>query len=81
MYVDNIKVFTKNEKELETLIQTIRIYSQDLEIEFGCEKCVIMIMKNGKRESTEEIVNKIKNALECSEIRKTTCTCEYWKRR
>ena len=30
MYIDDIKLFAKNEKELETLIQTIRIYSQDI---------------------------------------------------
>ena len=27
--MDNIKLFAKNEKELETLIYTVRIYSQD----------------------------------------------------
>ena len=27
--------FAKNEKELETLIQTVRIYSQDIGMEFG----------------------------------------------
>ena len=31
MYMDDIKLFAKNEKELETLIQTVRIYSQDME--------------------------------------------------
>ena len=29
MYMDDIKLFAKNEKELETLIHTIRIHSQD----------------------------------------------------
>ena len=28
MYMDDIKLFAKNEKELETLIQAVRIYSQ-----------------------------------------------------
>ena len=28
MYIDDIKLFEKNEKELETLIHTVRIYSQ-----------------------------------------------------
>ena len=28
MYMEDIKLFAKNEKELETLIQTMRIYSQ-----------------------------------------------------
>ena len=48
MYMDNIKVFAKNEIELETQIHTVRIYSQDIGIEFGIEKCTILIMKSGK---------------------------------
>ena len=35
-----IKLFAKNEKELETLIHAVRIYSQDIGIEFGIEKKV-----------------------------------------
>ena len=30
MYMDDIKRFAKNEKELKTLIQTVRIDSQDI---------------------------------------------------
>ena len=29
-HMDDIKIFAKNEKELETLIQTVRIYSLDM---------------------------------------------------
>ena len=35
MYMDDIKLFAKNEKELERLIHAVRIYSQDGEMEFG----------------------------------------------
>ena len=38
MYKDGIKVFAKNEKELKTVIQTIKIYSQDIGMEFSIEK-------------------------------------------
>ena len=38
MYMDDIKLFSKNEKELETLIHAVRIYSQDIRMEFGIEK-------------------------------------------
>ena len=55
IYMDVIKVFTKNEKELETLIQTIRIYSQDRGMEYGIEKSTMLKMRNRKRESTEKI--------------------------
>ena len=39
MYMDDIKLFAKNEKELETLINAVRIYSQDIGMEFGTEVC------------------------------------------
>ena len=55
MYMDNIKLFAKNEKELETLIQIIRIYNQEIGMEFGQEKWVMFIMKSGKRQIIERI--------------------------
>ena len=62
MYMDDIKLFTKNEKELETLIHTIRINSQDIGMEFGIEKCALLVMKSGKRHLTDgiELPNKNK---------------------
>ena len=48
MYIDNIKLFAKNDKELETLILAVRIYSPDRGMEFGVEKCPILIMRSGE---------------------------------
>ena len=53
MYMDDIKLFAKNEKELETLIYAVRIYSQDIGMEFGMGKCVMLVMKSGKRHMTD----------------------------
>ena len=55
MYMDDITLFAKNEKELEILIHTIRIYSQDIGMEFGIEKCALLVMKSGKRHLTDGI--------------------------
>ena len=55
MYMDDIKLFVKNEKELETLIQTLRIYSQDIGMEFDIEKCAMLVMKSAKRYITERV--------------------------
>ena len=55
IYMDDIKLFTKDEKELETLIQTVRIYSQDIGMEFGVEKCAMLVRKNRKRHMTEGV--------------------------
>ena len=41
MYMDDIKLFARNEKELETLKHAVRIYSQDIGMEFGIEKCAL----------------------------------------
>ena len=55
MYMYDINLFVKNEKELETIIHTVRIYSEDIGMEFGIEKCVMLVMKSGKRHLTDGI--------------------------
>ena len=47
MYMDDIKLFTKNEKELET-DRNDQICSQDIEMIFHKEKCAMLIKKSGK---------------------------------
>ena len=51
--MDDIKLIAQNDKELETLIHTVRIYSQDIGMEFGIEKCAMLVMKSGKRHMTD----------------------------
>ena len=48
MYMDDIKLFVKNEKELKTQIHAVRIYSQVMGMEFGIEKCAMLVMESGK---------------------------------
>ena len=55
MYMDDIKLFAKKEKELETQIQAVRIYSHDIGMEFAIEKCAILVMKSGKRNLTDRM--------------------------
>ena len=55
MYMDDFKLFAKNEKEMETLIYAVRMYSQDIGMEFGIEKCAMLVMKSGKRHMTDGI--------------------------
>ena len=55
MYMDDIKIFAKNEKQLEARIYTVKKYSQDIGIEFDIEKCALLVMKSGKRHLTDGI--------------------------
>ena len=59
MYVDDIKLFAKNEKELKTLIRTVRIYSQEIGMEFAIEKCTMLIMRS--RDTTHDGRNRTTN--------------------
>ena len=51
--MDDNKLFAKKEKELETLIHAVRIYTQDIGMEFGIEKCALLVMKSGKQDLTD----------------------------
>ena len=53
MYMDDIKLFAKNQKELETLIHAFRIYIQYIGMEFSIEKCAMLVMKSGKQHMTD----------------------------
>ena len=55
MYMNDIKLFAKNENELETLIRAVRIYSQDIGMEFSIEKCAMLVMKSGKRHMNDRM--------------------------
>ena len=53
MYMNDIKLFAENQKELESLKQAKRKYSQDIGMNFGIEKCTMLIIKSRKRHMTE----------------------------
>ena len=48
IYMDDIKMFAKNEKRTEKANKIIRIYCQDIGIKLDVEKCSMLIMKSGK---------------------------------
>ena len=79
MYIDDIKLFTKYEKELEPVIHAVRIYSQDIGMEFCMEKWAMLVMKRGKRHITGEWSYQIKTRLQCSEKTKPINTWASWR--
>ena len=60
MYMDDITLFAKNDREFETLIQTVKIYSQYIGMKFGIEKWTMLVMKSGKQHVTEKTNGRIK---------------------
>ena len=48
LFMDDLKLFSKNEEQIESLIQTTHIFSTDIGMGFGIEKCGVLILKRGK---------------------------------
>ena len=48
MFMDDIKMLGKGTKEIDTLVQTVRIISGDIRMEFGIEKCALVNIQRGK---------------------------------
>ena len=55
MYLDDIKLFAKNQKEMETLIQTARIKKRGRRDGIWLIKYTMLIMRSGKWYMTERI--------------------------
>ena len=55
MFMDDIKLFGRSTKEIDTLVQTVRIVSGDIRMEFGIEKCAHFNIQRRKVTRTEGI--------------------------
>ena len=55
MFMDDIKIYGKDAKNLEVLVQTIRIITEDMRMEFGIDKCGMVNLVKGKTIQTEGI--------------------------
>ena len=38
LFMDDLKLYSRNEKGLNSLVQTLRVFSEDIRMEFGTEK-------------------------------------------
>ena len=45
LFIDDLKLFAKNEDQIDSLVNTVRTFSEDIKNEFGLLKCGVLIMK------------------------------------
>ena len=55
LFMDDLKLFAKNEDQIDNLVNKVRIFSEDIKMEFGLPKCGKLIMKRGKVVKSEGI--------------------------
>ena len=55
LFMDDLKLFGKSEDQIDSLLQTVFIFSEDIGMEFGLKKCGVVILKKGKLVKFDEI--------------------------
>ena len=55
LYMDDLKLYGKSKAELEALVNTVRIFTSDIQMKFGLQKCATLVMKRGKKIEDEGI--------------------------
>ena len=46
--MDDLNLYSRSDKGLDSLIQVVRVFSEDIWMKFGLEKCAALVMKKGK---------------------------------
>jgi hypothetical protein len=56
LYVGDLKLISKSEKELQKQIQTVKRFSDDIHMDFGLDQCAKIIFKRGKLTHSQNLV-------------------------
>ena len=55
IFMDDLKLYASNDNQLSTLINITKLFSDDIQMEFGFDKCNKVTIKKGKLMSTGDI--------------------------
>ena len=67
LYIDDLKLYGKTDKGLNSSIQTVRIFSSDICMEFGIKNCNRLILKRGIKDENYDII--LPNNLKISSLK------------
>ena len=48
LFMDDLKLFEKSDDQIDSLVQIVFTFSEDIGMEFGLKKCGVVILKKGK---------------------------------
>ena len=55
LFMDDLKLFVESKNQIDSLVQTVHILSEDIGMQFGIKKCGVLIMERGKSIRTDGI--------------------------
>ena len=53
LLMDDLNLYSRSEKGFDSLVQTVRVFSEDIGMQFGIEKCAMLLM--GKRKIVKSV--------------------------
>jgi len=59
--MEDVKLYGRNEKSLDSLIQTVKIFSKDIGMEFGIDNYAMLSLKRGNIVAAEGIASSDKS--------------------
>ncbi|MEM7264391.1 MAG: reverse transcriptase domain-containing protein [Pseudomonadota bacterium] len=48
LFMDDLKLYATNKSQLDSLVNVVKIFSNDIKMEFGLSKCAVLELKRGK---------------------------------
>ena len=56
LFMDDLKLFVKSEREIDSLVKRVQVINKDTGMEFGVKKCGVVVMNRGKLSNADGIV-------------------------
>ena len=54
LFMDDLKLYGRNDRKTESLVHTVWIFSEDIGMQFGIEKCTTIKLQRGNVKHTEQ---------------------------
>ena len=48
LYMDDLKLYRKDERQIDSLVNAVRVFSDGIGMKIGLKKCGVLVMKRGK---------------------------------
>ena len=79
LFMDDLKLYAKDMKQLDSLVHTVRIFSKDIGMRFGIDKRAILILKRGVLTRSEAISLLDESIIQALEKWRGTNILVFWK--
>ena len=53
--IDDLKLYARIEQDLESLAQTVRVFSENIGMDFGIDPCAKLMIRRGKVTACDKI--------------------------